>query len=382
MKKICFITTISLTMNAFIKNFIEYIHEHSDHEIYLICDDSQHMLDSWPDYAHFLPVSMERGLNFGAIKATVQMYRLFRQHRFNAVQYTTPNASLYASVAARFARIPVRLYCQWGVRYMGFTGAKRSVFKFFEKLTCRNSTYIEAESHGIYNFSLAEKLYTKNKASVTWNGSASGVDLTKFDYQQKESWRHEIREKYSFENNDLVFSFAGRLTKDKGVNELLAAFIRLQSEYKNAHLLIIGGDDNVGSIDPNLLAQAKNNSHVHFTGNIACVERYFAAADVFVAPSYREGFGLVVIEAGAMQLPAIVSNVPGQVDAILPDKTGLLCEVKDSESLYNAMKIMLSNDRLRLEFSKNARNWVENNFEQNRLFSFMWKKRKWLLGDE
>ena len=265
---------------------------------------------------------------------------------------------------------------------MGFEGWKRSVFKYLEKKTCDNSTFIEAESHNIRNFSLDEKLYNADRSCVIWNGSASGVDLNKFDISRKNCWREKIRKQYELPDKDIIFVFAGRLTADKGVNELLSAFLSVEKKYSNVKLLMLGGMDNHESLQLELMEQAKASANIIFTGNVPNVEEYYAASDIFVAPSYREGFGLVVVEAEAMGLPAIVSNVPGQVDAIKENETGLTCVVKDTKSLQCAMEKLIENTELRIELGNAASKYVEENYEQKELFKYLKMHRDALLSGE
>lgn len=381
MLKICFVTTIYSTYRAFLKNLSGYLYNTGEYDISLICADEQEVHDDVPDFVHYFPVKMERGVSLSMFESIKQIQVVLEKEKFDIVQYSTPNAAFYTSIAAKKAKVPVRLYCQWGIRYMGFEGWKRALFKKLEKITCDNSTFIEVESDNIREFSLKEKLYTADRSCVIWNGSASGVDLSKFDISKKEQWNNEIRTKYDISDNDVVFSFAARLTADKGINELLEAFTNLVEKYDNIKLLVMGGMDDSGSINNEFVKNAENSGKVIFTGNVPDVERYYAASDVFVAPSYREGFGLVVIEAEAMALPAIVSNVPGQIDAIVPNETGLDCVVKSASSLQEQMEKLILDTELRKRLGVNAQKFVEDNFEQKKLFEYLKKHRDELIGE-
>lgn len=381
MKRICFVTTIYMTYKAFLKQLSQYLHDTGEYDISLICADEQEVHEDVPDFVHYFPVKMERGVSLSMFESIKQIQVVLEKEKFDIVQYSTPNAAFYTSIAAKKAKAPVRLYCQWGIRYMGFEGWKRVLFKKLEKITCDNSTFIEVESDNIREFSLKEKLYTADRSCVIWNGSASGVDLSKFDISKKEQWNNEIRTKYGVSENDIVFSFAARLTADKGINELLEAFTNLVEKYDNIKLLVMGGMDDSGSINNELVKIAKNSGKVIFTGSVPDVERYYAASDVFVAPSYREGFGLVVIEAESMALPAIVSNVPGQIDAIVPNETGLDCVVKSASSLQEKMEKLILDTELRKRLGANAQKFVEDNFEQKKLFEYLKKHRDELIGE-
>ena len=379
MKKICFVTTIYLTYKSFLKEFSKYLHETGEYEISLICNDEESIREDLPNYVQYYPVNMKRGVSLSAFSAIQSITRILKEKEFDIVQYSTPNAAFYTSIASKKAKVPVRLYCQWGIRYMGFEGAKRKIFKFLEKITCKNSTYIEAESHNIREFSLKEELYNEGNSCVIWNGSASGVNLKKFDFSKREVWRKEIREKYNIKDDEIVFSFAARLTRDKGINELLDAFLQLECKYSNVKLLVSGGMDDEGSLDSQLYAKANESDSVIFTGSVSNIEKYYAAADVFISPSYREGFGLVVVEAESMGLPSIVTDVPGQIDAILPNETGLTCKAKDAESLKNAMITLIENSDYREKLSNAAVSFVVDNFDDKELFKYLKNNRDKLI---
>ncbi len=382
MKKICFVTTVYMTYKCFLKQLSQYLYETGEYDISLICNNEEEVLKDVPAFVHYYPVDMKRGVSLSAFSAIKKIERILEKGRFDIVQYSTPNAAFYTSIAAKKKKVPVRLYCQWGIRYMGFEGWKRTIFKYLEKKTCDNSTFIEVESHNIRNFSLEEKLYTNERSCVIWNGSASGVDLKKFDISQKAHWKKKIRTEFKLDDEDVIFAFAGRLTADKGVNELLEAFLNIEKKYQHTKLLMMGGMDNHESLRQELLKKAKKSTNVIFTGNVSNVETYYAASDVFVAPSYREGFGLVVVEAEAMGLPAIVSNVPGQVDAIKENETGLICEVKDSKSLENAMSKLIEDVELRIDLGNKASKYVEENYEQKKLFEYLKMHRDTLISGE
>ena len=382
MKKICFVTTIYGTYCAFLKSFATYLHETGEYDIYLICNEEDCIIDDIQDFVTYLPVKMDRGVSLSAFSSIRAITKIIKENKFDIVQYSTPNAAFYTSIAAKKAKVPVRLYCQWGIRYMGFEGWKRLLFKILEKITCDNSTYIEVESHNIRNFSLEEKLYTADRSCVIWNGSASGVNLKKFNASRNDEWRKEVRASLNINEDDVVFSFAARLTADKGINELLEAFLNLTKKHNNIKLIVMGGMDNEGSLNDNLMKESQASNNIVFTGNVPDVERYNGASDVFVSPSYREGFGLVVIEAEAMGIPAIVSNVPGQIDAIVPNETGLYCEVKSAKSLEEAMERLIIDADLRKTLGANAKKFVEENFEQTKLFSHLKEHRDQLVAGE
>ncbi len=377
-KKICFVTTISTTIKAFLIPFATYLHDYGNYDVTFICDKDEQLTEIIPPYMHYIPVGMKRGMSLSGVKSVFDLKKVFEKEQFDIVQYSTPNAAFYASIAAKMAKVKNRVYCQWGIRYMGFKGVARKIFKKIEQITCRNSTYIESESFNLYEFSLKEKLYDRNKACVIWNGSASGVDLAKFDISQKEKWRKTIRTEYGIKDDEVTFGYAGRITRDKGINELLEAF-QMIVEKGNARLLLIGTIDGKGFLEQELFEWAQKNNKISWVEWTAETEKYFAALDVFVSPSYREGFGLVVIEAEAMGIPAIVSDVPGQIDAIMENETGLAVAVKSAADLARAMCQLMETEEVRQRYGKAARKFVEDNYEQQTLFSHLLQKRDGLL---
>ena len=214
MKKICFITTIPLTIEAFVLKTAEYIHNNTDWDISVICNYDARFANLLPDYIHFIPVKMERGINLSGVKSMLELKKIFKREKFDLIQFSTPNASLYASISGWMTKIPVRLYCQWGMVFVGFKGIKRKIFKAIEKLVCRLATHIQPDSKSNLEFSVSEGLYPREKGTVIWNGSACGIDLVKFDCSKKENYRTTIRNELDIKSEDFLFGFVGRINRD------------------------------------------------------------------------------------------------------------------------------------------------------------------------
>ena len=379
MKKICFISTIPITIKGFILKLAMYLHENTDWDISFICDYDDEFSKEVPEYIHYFPVKMERGISVSGFKSMLEIKKIFDREKFDLIQYSTPNASLYASLAGWLSKIPVRLYCQWGMVYVGFSGLKRYIFKSIEKLVCRLSTWVEPDSHSNLKFSHTEKLYPKNKGSVVLNGSACGVDLEKFDFSKKEDFRKNTRQSLGLLETDFVFGFVGRLKKDKGINELFEAFKALSEQFGDIYLLMVGPTESDPSIDAELFEWAKNNDHIIFTGYTNEVEKYLSAMDVYILPSYREGFGMGVIEAEAMGVPVIVTDIPGPIDAMIDKKTGLVVKKADVKTLFSAMEMLYSDREKVVEYGENSHTFAIENFEQKTLFSHILEDRKKLM---
>lgn len=376
MKKICFITTISLTLKTFVLKTAEYLHENTDWDISFICSTDDEFARKLPAYIHYYPVPMERGISLAGIKAMLEMRKIFKREKFDLIQYSTPNASLYASLAGFLARVPVRLYCQWGMAFVGFTGLKRKIFKAEEKLVCSLSTWIEPDSNSNLNFAHEQGLYPESKGSVIWNGSACGVNLEKFDIEKKNQYREVIREEYGIPSEAFVFGFVGRITRDKGVNELLEAFKALKD---NSYLMVVGPSEVDATINQELYQWSKKCDRVIYTGYTNAVEKFLSAMDCYVLPSYREGFGMGVVEAEAMGVPVIVTNIPGPIDAMIDGETGIVVEKKDVSSLMNAMTGLRDDAELVSLYGQKAVQLARDSFEQEKLFEHILNDRKRLL---
>ncbi|MCI6360342.1 MAG: glycosyltransferase [Eubacterium coprostanoligenes] len=378
MRKICFVTTIPGTIRSFILETAKYIHENTDWDITFICDCDEEFEKMLPDYIHYIPVPMKRGISIAGVKAMLEMKKIFKREKFDLIQYSTPNASLYASMAGRLAHVPVRLYCQWGMAFVGFQGLKRKIFQMEEKYVCHLSTHIEPDSNSNLRFAHEIGLYPKSKGSVIWNGSACGVNLTKFDISNKEEYRKDIREQLDIPENAFVYGFVGRITRDKGVNELLEAYKKLNDD---SYLIMVGPSEVDETINQELYTWASKNEKIKFTGYTTVVEQYLSAMDCYILPSYREGFGMGVVEAEAMGVPVIVTDIPGPTDAMIDNETGIVVQKADVESLYNAM-ISVREDKVRyFAMAEKAHDFAVNNFEQKQLFNYILEDRKKLLGE-
>ena len=383
-KRICFVTTISASIKSFLLPLARYMVENDNYDVTFVCDEDESMYPLMNEHIHYKPIKMKRGIAFDGVVVIYKLIKLFKREKFDIVQYATPNASLYGSIASRMAGVPVRIYCEWGVRYIDFTGLARFAYRQLMKIMCNNATHIEVESHSIYDFSVKDKLYKPEKAMVIWNGSACGVDLDRYILSNKTQWRKEVRSEYKIEDDARVFGYCGRITRDKGLNELFGAFKRVvetsNSKFK-AYLMIIGGNDNVQSIDPELFSWAKTCPQVIFTGFTNNVPRFYSALDVFTSLSYREGFGLVVIEAAAMGVPGIVTNVPGQRDTIEHMRTGYSVSAHDVDSVVQAMEYCIENPKEVQEMGIAARKNVEEKYEQKELFKRLTQHRNQMIEE-
>lgn len=381
MKKICILTTVSSTMTAFVLDSAKYLHQVGGYDVTLICNEDPEFAKSLPEYLHYIPVKLKRGITLNSLFAIRKLKKIFKREKFDLVQYSTPNVSYSASIAAKKAKVPVRLYCQWGMVYITRKGLVRAVLKHIERKICKNSTFIQPDSYGNLNFCRSEGFYDETNSSVIWNGSAKGINLTRFDVKMKEEYRREIREKHGIGENDLVIGSVGRLGREKGSNELIKAFQIIKRNNPSAKLLFVGRIEKENTIEPAVLKYFYECDDIIKTGWKKEVEKYLSAMDVFVFPSYREGFGLSVIEASAMAVPIIATEYPGPSNAIVNKKTGFRIKIGSVEEIVNAVELILSNEAISKAMAHNAHAFAKSSFDETIFLEKYLENRRMLLGD-
>lgn len=376
-RKICYITTISLTIKAFFIPQLKYLAKNG-YDVAVICSPDDGLQEMLGDEIRFIPVEIARGISPQTLMGSIKKLKaVFEKEKFDIVQYSTPNAAFCASIAAKLAKIKVRNYHLMGLRYLGADGILRFVLKLIEKITCKISTHIECVTKSNLDLSVREKLFPQKKATIVWNGSTGGVDVSRFDFEKRQKWRSEIRQSLGYKDDDFVFGFVGRITKDKGVDELLEAFFGLDG---NAKLLIIGEKEGIDTLNPALWKKAQNDDRIIVHDSVADIERYYSAMDVLVLPSYREGFGMVIIEAASMGTPSIVSDIPGPVDAIIENETALTVKVKDAKELKKKMEKLLDTPDLLKKMSGACVTLATEKFDSQILCEKILERKESLIG--
>jgi len=368
LKKICFITTSSVTLKTFVMATAEYLYRNGKYDITFVCNEDEKFRKFLPGYIHYKPIKMRRGMSLSGIRAIFSMVHFFKKEGFDFVQYATPNASLYASIASKIAKIPIRQYGQWGIRYVGFRGIKRAVVKGLEKVVCRKSTHIYAASEKNKQFSVREGLYTSEHAKVLGTGGTIGVSLDEFQIEKKEEWGKEIREKYNFKDR-FVFGFVGRISRDKGSFELLSAFRKMVEKNGALRLFMVGSEETGAAFDRGILNWAKKSDRVIFAGPVDTADRakYYAAIDVYLHPSHREGFGMAIQEAGAMGCAVVTTDIPGASEVLENGRSCLLVQPGEVSELEEKMHTLLNDESLCKKMGELARLRVEEHFERGRM---------------
>jgi len=354
-----------------------------------------------------IPVEMSRKITpFKDLKTVWKLYLLFKKEQPFIVHTHTPKAGIVGMLAARLAGVKNRLHTVAGMPLLETVGIKRKVLNFVERLTYACATKVYPNSFGLKEIILKNRFVKPSKVKVIGNGSSNGINTTYFNpdifsNNQKANLRQELKIKES----DFVFIFVGRLVGDKGVNELVSAFIKLNQffsreglevcknpktqpskenknkEYLYNHkterphdcttvrLLLVGPlETNLDPLHPSTLHEIKNNKNIISVGWQQDVRPYFTISNCLVFPSYREGFPNVVMQAGAMGLPSIVTNINGCNEIIEDNKNGWIIPVKNEEAILKAMRNCLTNKEQFNTIKENARQLIVDRFEQKKVW--------------
>lgn len=296
--------------------------------------------DEWPAVANNEQVAVElvpmvRGLDpFADVRSISRMIRLIRKLKPDAVHSYTPKAGLVAMTAAAFCRVPIRIHTFTGLIFPVHSGFKRALLKWADRLIAFCATRVIPEGEGVRR-DLRRFAITKKPLNVIGHGNIAGVDTTHFNPDDKEVKRTSGRlaAELGLRDGDRLFCFAGRLNRDKGLKELVEAFRALPT---NARLLIVGEADQTAPVDEATL-KALKHSRIHELGFLNDIRPALAISEIFVLPSYREGFPNVILQAGAMRLPVIATNVSGCNEFVTPGSNGWLVDPRDSGALSTAM---------------------------------------------
>ena len=314
-----------------------------------------------------LSVRMSRSISpFLDLKALIQLYRIIKSEKPIIVHTHTPKAGTLGMIASKLAGVPYRLHTVAGMPLLEVTGVKRKVLNVVERLTYSCASHIYPNSRGLQEIIITNRLAPVSKLKVIGDGSSNGIDTSFFDPSHfSVEDNSKLRASLDFADSDFVFVFVGRLVKDKGINELVEAFCLLNAIVKNTKLLLVGPlEQELDPLKPETLLRIQNTKNILSVGLQADVRPFFAVADALVFPSYREGFPNVVLQAGAMGLPSIVTDINGCNEIIVERENGLIIPVKSSEALYQSMLEIKSDDNLRRCMAKKSREMIMTRFEQ------------------
>lgn len=369
MAKIIRITTVSLSLHKLLHGQLGFINKYF--EVVAVSSPGVFMNDVINNEGiRVYPIRMTRTIN--PVSDIISLFKLIRfllKEKPEIVHSHTPKAGIIGMLAAWFCRVPVRMHTVAGLPLFETSGFKKGLLKFVEKTTYACATHVYPNSFGLKEIIIKNKFCSLTKLSVIANGSSNGIDTNYFsreavDIEQAE----QLRKKYFISKDDFVFIFIGRIVKDKGINELVFAFEKLSKEFNKIKLLMVGPEETL--LDPlneGTLQIMQNHPGIICAGFQEDVRPFLTISDVLVFPSYREGFPNVPMQAGAMGLPSIVTDING-CNEIINGKNGIIIPPKDEQALYDAMKSVLENKEQINEMANSARSMIVSRYEQK----FLW----------
>lgn len=355
-KKIIRAATIGMSLNIFCKGLLRELVDEGYEVIALSSPDEDLMELGQRESVRTIGVPMERHVS--PVKDFMSLIRLvgvFIKERPYMVHSMTPKAGLLCMMAAWLARVPVRVHTFTGLVWPTTTGLSREILMLTDKITCKCATHVIPEGEGVKCD--LQRFITKKTMEVLGYGNVRGVDM---DY-----WKCQDVHCLKSQKEGLTFVFVGRIVRDKGMNELISAFVRLNGKYPQTRLVVVGPyEEKLDPVSPKTKQIIDECDSIEAVGSQKDVKSFYENSDVLVFPSYREGFPNVVLEAGAMGLPSIVTDINGSREIIVNGENGLIVPPHDEEALLAAMEWMILHPQERKLMAEKARPMVASRYEQ------------------
>ena len=383
MKKLIRVTTVPLSLDKLLDGQLSYMSNHFD--VTAISSDNKYLeqcaLKENVDYYH---LEMSRRITpINDLISLIKFTKYLIKTKPLIVHSHTPKAGIISMLSARIANVPIRLHTVGGLPLLESTGVKRKLLFFVEKLTYTCATNIYSNSVGLFDYILENKLLKKKKIKILANGSTNGIDTNYFSNDNiSEFTKAELKETLGISKDDFVFVFVGRMVGDKGINELVLAFKRFLTYNSNAKLLLVGHEEN--DLDPlkkTTLFEINSNQSIISVGYQNDIRPYLSISNSLVLPSYREGFPNVVMQAGAMGLPSIVTNINGCNEIIIDNINGLLIDSKNTNAIEKAMNKMCNNPILYNQLQSVSRELITTRYNQKNVWNCILAEYKQLEID-
>ena len=366
-KKIIRVTTVPISLKVLLKDQLKFMSRH--YEIVAVSSEGKELSDVARDEGvRTVPLNMSRQFTpLRDLVSLMKMIRLFRKEAPDIVHSHTPKAGIVAMLAAFLCNVPNRLHTVAGLPVMNKVGLVRIILLAVEWLTCKCATKIYPNSKGLEAFLTDVVNVSPNKLKVLGSGSSNGVDTRYFNLTPDLQESSKIfKTKYGLDDC-FVFTFIGRIVKDKGIEELIDAYSKLSSEVENVRLVIVGREEPLTDpISNHSQVILKNNSGIVCTGFMDDIRPSLGASDCLILASYREGFPNVVMQAACVNIPSIVSNINGCNEIIQDGSNGLVVEPKSADDLYYAMKKLETNRGLLSDLAAKSRDSVVEKYDREK----------------
>lgn len=379
-KKIIRVTTVASSLKILLKGQLSYMNQFYE-VIGVSSKDPQLPEVTELEGIRTKGIDMTRKITpFKDLRAVWQLYIYFRKEKPAIVHTHTPKAGTLGLLAALLARVPNRLHTIAGLPLMEATGKKRILLNTVEKITYACATKVYPNSKGLDTFVKQEKFTKPSKLKVIGEGSSNGVNIKHFDPSLfSDNDKNRLKESLHIDNDEIVLIFLGRIVNDKGIHELVDAFVNISKKYKNVTLIVGGTPEK--ELDP-IRPETENilNTHpkIKLAGWIEDVRPYLAISDVMVFPSYREGFPNVVMQAGSMGVPVIASDINGSNEIIISGENGVIVPVKNTELLEKAISEFIERDFNRYSAEK-CRQMIIDRYDQRLIWQLLHEEYESLL---
>ncbi|WP_431098425.1 glycosyltransferase family 4 protein [Polaromonas aquatica] len=358
---VCFVLTTPFALNAFVAPAIRALLARGDRVTVVVNADSGPIAKDIYGRIEIVNLEIARAIALlHDLAALHTLFDLFRARRFDVVHSVTPKAGLLAMMAARLAGISVRIHTFTGQVWATRSGTMRWLLRSIDRLLAACASSLLVDSASQRDFLVAENIVAPGRLHVLGEGSIAGVDTVRFAPQPQ--WRAEVRSQLGVPEQASLLLYIGRMHVEKGLLELAQAFAELALRDPAVHLLLVGPDE--GALQPALTFAGAARERVHVVGLTSEPQKYMAAADIFCLASYREGFGLSLIEAAAAGLPCVASRIYGITDAVVEGETGLLVPARDVPALTGALEQLLGDPVRRAELGAAARLRAQRQFSQ------------------
>ena len=376
-KKIIRTSTVSTSLNTFCRGTLRRLAQTYDVVAVSTPDDELHEM-AQREGVRVVGVAMRRPISpLHDLRSLLRLIRVFRRERPDMVHSITPKAGLLSMIAAWVCRVPVRLHTFTGLVFPTAAGLKQKILILTDRITCACATHIVPEGEGVKN-DLINYGITRKPLRVLGYGNVRGVDM------QHYSRTPEVMAAAQpiMRSGVFTFVFVGRVVRDKGINELVQAFARLNAQEPATRLILVGRfEDDLDPVLPQTRQTIEQNDAIEAVGSQADVRPWLAASDALVFPSYREGFPNVVLEAGAMGLPSIVTDINGSREIVVEGKNGVIVPPRDADALYAAMMRFVQQPRQVAEMAANAREMIASRFEKSFVEQCLFDYYKEILGE-
>ena len=378
MKKLIRITTIPLSIEKLLENQPHFFSMYFDVTIVSSEKEKLKEIANEQEVKYFSLEITRKITPLQDLWCLVRLVSFLRQEKPHFVHSHTPKAGIIGMLAAYIAGVPVRMHTVAGLPLMEATGVKRWVLNVVERTKYFCSTHVYPNSKGLETFIIQNKFCTPKKIKVLGSGSSNGIDTSYFDPEQvSQAQQVALKNELGIEPNDFVFCFVGRLVKDKGINELIQAFVTISKKHSSAKLMLVGHTEaELDPLHPETLNRIEFDESIIEVGFQKDIRPYLAIADLFTFPSYREGFPNVILQANAMGVPCIVSDINGCNELIKQGENGLIVPSKNSEILKEQMELLLENPNHLKASKSEIRNFIVSNFEREVFWELLLKEYK------